>query len=90
MKSSIVIQNLKCGGCAATITYRLSKIDGVGDVQVNEQESSVTFSHEGEEEKTRAIAKLKELGYPPTDSENNFVSKAKSFVSCASGRISKI
>ncbi|AKA35227.1 heavy-metal-associated domain-containing protein [Flagellimonas lutaonensis] len=89
MKSSIAIQNLKCGGCAATIVDRLSKIEKVDDVQVNEEESTVTFVHEGEEEKAEAIQKLKDLGYPPVDSENNFVAKAKSFVSCASGRISK-
>lgn len=90
MKSTITIQNLKCGGCAATITDRLSKIENISDVQVDEQESTVTFGHKGEGEKINAIAKLKALGYPPIDGENNLMSKAKSFVSCASGRISKI
>ncbi|UJH68764.1 heavy-metal-associated domain-containing protein [Allomuricauda sp. SCSIO 65647] len=90
MTSSISIQNLKCGGCAATITNRLSKIEHISDVQVDEEESKVIFNHEDEHQRTLVEQRLKDLGYPPVDDENSLMSKAKSFVSCATGRISKL
>jgi hypothetical protein len=33
--------------------------------------------------------KLKSLGYPSIDDENTLTSRAKSFVSCATGKLSK-
>lgn len=90
MKTSIVIQNLKCGGCAATITERLSKLGNITNVVVVHEESKVVFNHEDHHQRELVEQKLKDLGYPPIDDENRLVSKAKSLVSCATGRISKL
>ena len=43
MKTTLYIQNLKCGGCANTITKNVSSIDAVTEVSVNVEENSVSF-----------------------------------------------
>ena len=89
MKTTIAIQNLKCGGCAATIREKVSKMDAVETVEVNEEESLVTVSHTDELPITTLKEKLGALGYPAVDDKNDLLTKAKSFVSCAAGRMSK-
>lgn len=88
-KEVIQIQNLKCGGCANTIIKNLTKIEGVSEVVVDNESSSVSFLLQDIEVIDLIKNKLKALGYPNVNDENTVVSKAKSFVSCATGRISK-
>ena len=45
MKTTLYIQNLKCGGCANTITKNVSSIDAVTEVSVNVEENSVSFDY---------------------------------------------
>nr|WP_299338956.1 heavy-metal-associated domain-containing protein [Allomuricauda sp.] len=90
MQTSIAIQNLKCGGCAATITDELLKIEKVTNVEVIQEKDTVLFRHDNQEQRNLVEKKLKDLGYPPMEDENGLMLKAKSFVSCARGRISKI
>ncbi len=87
MKTSILVQNLKCGGCANTIVSELSIIKGIDNVTVDNDSSSVSFSHVDVDETILAKEKLKAIGYPSVDSKNSVLSKTKSFVSCASGRM---
>jgi copper chaperone CopZ len=84
----ILIENLKCKGCANTIKSEISKLDSVKNVVINHENSSVTIDYE-KEENLREIftAKLKSLGYPENGKGNMFVA-AKSYVSCAIGRMS--
>ncbi len=83
----IKIENLKCGGCANTIKKGISSIEGVTDVDVNVETSVVSFT--ADESKIEEVkAKLSKLGYPEVGAENNLGHKAKSFVSCAVGRVS--
>ena len=88
MKTTLYIQNLKCGGCATTITKNIATIDTVTDVSVNVEESSVTFDYQTEEKLTEVKDKLKALGYPEDGAANSLGSKAKSYVSCAIGKVS--
>lgn len=87
MTISIKIQNLKCGGCAKTITDSLSKITTISDVNVVIEDDSVSFSPESEAAIATVEKRLLDLGYPPEGTKNSVVSKAKSFVSCATGKI---
>ncbi|QXP59263.1 heavy-metal-associated domain-containing protein [Olleya sp. HaHaR_3_96] len=89
MNTAIIVQNLKCGGCANTITTKLSEIDNILDININVEESKVSFNYKSEEAILAVKTKLKTLGYPSIDDDNNLVSKAKSFVSCATGKLSK-
>ena len=45
MKTIVHIQNLKCGGCATTITKKLNALDDVSDVVVGVEDNSVTFEY---------------------------------------------
>lgn len=89
MKTNIIVQNLKCGGCANTIITKLSEINNISDVNVNIQESKISFNYNDETDAFSVKEKLRTLGYPSIEDENSIVSKAKSFVSCATGKMSK-
>lgn len=85
IKTEITVENIKCGGCAASIARRLKTIPGVVEVDVDIAEGRVTL---GSETAVRddAVRVLAEIGYPEPGA-NNLSSKAKSFVSCAIGRV---
>ncbi|WP_028887282.1 heavy-metal-associated domain-containing protein [Tenacibaculum ovolyticum] len=88
MKQEIYIENLKCGGCANTIINGLKSINEVSEVNVNVEKSLVTlFTNEA----TLLIVKekLSRLGYPEVGDKNTVFHKAKSFVSCAVGKVNK-
>ncbi|TMM30014.1 heavy-metal-associated domain-containing protein [Polaribacter aestuariivivens] len=86
MTTAIKIENLKCGGCAATIKKGLLTLEGVNDVSVDVEKSIVSITSENENS-VNIKEKLSKLGYPEVGDKNTIVHKAKSFVSCAVGRI---
>lgn len=88
MKNSITVQNLKCGGCAQTITSNLYKLENISEVDVNIEASTITFEAVNAEDRLKVKEKLRSLGYPSMDDANSLSSKAKSFVSCATGKMS--
>jgi copper chaperone CopZ len=87
MKTKVYIQNLKCGGCARTITKKLSELEDIGEVYVNVEESSVSFDYLDEMALHHAQEVLKFNGYPVVGNQNTLGDKAKSMVSCAIGKI---
>ena len=89
MKATIIIHNLKCGGCARTITNKLSELENISEVQVFPNTSMVSFAYEDSSDALNVKDKLKDLGYPSIDSKNTLASKAKSYLSCATGKMSK-
>ncbi len=88
METTLYIQNLKCGGCANTITKNLSTIEGIQNITVNVEESAVGFSYANDDQLNTVKDKLKVLGYPEDGAANSLGSKAKSYVSCAIGKMS--
>ena len=88
METTIQIQNLKCGGCANTITKNIVVLGGITNVTVNVEESTVIFNYETEAQLVEVKEKLKTLGYPEDGATNSLGSKAKSYVSCAIGKMS--
>ena len=48
MKTSITVQNLKCGGCAKTITSKLSTIENISNLMVDIEGSKVSFNYSKE------------------------------------------
>lgn len=87
MKNSIIVQNLKCGGCAHTITTKVEALPHVSNVTVNIETSTVSFITATSDDALMVKSKLKALGYPSIDEANNTFSKAKSFVSCGTGKL---
>lgn len=88
MNTKIFIQNLKCNGCASTITKKLSHLEYITDIKVAIEESSVTFNYKDNLDLEAVIETLKDNGYPVEGDENTLGIKAKSFVSCAIGKMS--
>jgi len=84
---NIRIDNLKCGGCANTIKKNLEKIEGVASVEVDVEKSEVAVTHQDTLDRAVLVEKLAKLGYPEAGT-GNVLQKAKSYVSCAVGKIS--
>ncbi len=89
MNTTLHIQNLKCGGCAHTVTTKLSAIENIDNVQVDVENDTVTFDFASETDLETVKQKLLMLGYPAVGESNPLSAKAKSFVSCAVGRMAK-
>ena len=86
---TIFIENLKCGGCANTIRKELLKLDGVFNVDVGMDDSSINIEYEEAIlQKEKILKKLAWIGYPEVG-KNNLKSEIVSYVSCAVGRMSK-
>ena len=86
MEGTLNIQNLKCGGCANTITNRLEELEGVSNVKVDNETHSVTFKYSEIKAYEKVKMLLSTLGYPVEGESNPVTKKAKSYVSCAVGR----
>jgi len=90
MKQTFKIINVKCAGCAATLKEKL--FDTFGEVEVNLDKEPREITLDIKDEEVEVLAKeLKKLGYPLASEKMGFVdstsAKAKSFVSCAIGKM---
>lgn len=92
METQIIVDNLKCGGCAATIKKELKKLAGIVDVTVIPEQSEVDISYNDVANLNSVKQRLNELGYPVTGTDQGGLEKIatnlKSYVSCAIGRLS--
>ena len=89
MHEEITIQNLKCGGCANTIINKVGALAFVVSLSVDVDKSLVSVKLTDSSKLDEVKKKLSDLGYPEENDVNNLGKKAKSFVSCAVGRMSK-
>ena len=64
MESTITVQNIKCGGCASTITSKLSELEDITDVSVDVVSGTVSFETTNKDGIQELKNKLKSLGYP--------------------------
>ena len=90
MKQTFEVINVKCGGCANTLKTSLEKEFGEVEVNLDIEPRQITLDIE--EPAIPALrTKLKKLGYPMSDEDlskmEGFSTTAKSFVSCAVGKI---
>ncbi len=86
-KERIVIQNLKCSGCVNTIVHLMESFPEVSDVSVSLEDASVSFTVPDNQPAEKYRLALTGAGYPPEGEDNTLGSKAKSYVSCAIGRM---
>lgn len=85
--TEIYIENLKCHGCANTIKKELTKIPEVSGITVNFEKSMITVEYDSDNEMKDVFQKkLARLGYPEKG-KKNIGNTAKSYVSCAIGRM---
>ena len=90
MIQTFQVMNVKCGGCASTLEEKLFEKFGEVKVDLEKEPREITLDIKEEEIPTLGKA-LKKLGYPFITEEMGFVdgtsAKAKSFVSCAIGKM---
>ncbi|HIQ40058.1 MAG TPA: heavy-metal-associated domain-containing protein [Sulfurivirga caldicuralii] len=91
MPYTIDVDNIKCGGCANSIRKALLALPGVEEVDVDIEAGRVAV--QGDEETRAAVVEaLGRMGYPERGSVSGLAAagaKAKSFVSCAVGKLDK-
>jgi copper chaperone CopZ len=90
MKQKFEVENVKCGGCANTLKKALK--DDFGEVEVDLEVMPRVITLDIEDDKIDNLKlKLRSLGYPLCSDElssmQNIGAKAKSFVSCAIGKM---
>ena len=90
MKQTFEVHNVKCGGCANTLTKSLKDDFGSVEVDLSVNPRKITLDIEDNQIEELKL-KLRGLGYPLTNDELSGFEKAattaKSFVSCAIGKI---
>jgi len=90
MKQTFQVQNVKCGGCANTLKKALKDDFGEVEVDLEKEPREITLEVENDKKENLKL-KLRSLGYPLVDDElstlQNVGAKAKSFVSCAIGKM---
>jgi len=90
MKQTFEVINVKCGGCASTLKTSLAEEFGEVDVNLEVEPRQITLDID--ESKLPALrTSLEKLGYPMSDEDlstmEGFSTTAKSFVSCAVGKM---
>ena len=86
---NITVENIKCGGCAGTITKKLTKVFDTENIEINIEQGIIDIDID-ESKREELTEVLLGLGYPKVDSVHGFDStkaKAKSLVSCAIGKM---
>jgi copper chaperone len=83
----IFVENIKCGGCMNTITKAVLSIEGTSNVAIDLETEKISLDAP-DDVRSKIVEKLHSLGYPEVG-HNNLIEKAKSYVSCAVGKMSK-
>lgn len=90
MKQTFQVENVKCGGCASTLKSKLKEPFGEVEVDLDKMPREITLDVDTPQINELRTA-LRKLGYPMSDEKLNLfdttATKAKSFVSCAIGRM---
>lgn len=93
MKKSFEVLNIKCGGCANTVKKKLADKFGDIDVNLDTMPRIVTVDINNDEDEEYLKSTLRSLGYPlvgdNVGSLEKMGLKAKSFVSCAIGKMTQ-
>ena len=92
MENTFQVSNVKCGGCASTLRKALE--EDFGEVRVELRVDPREITLDIDENKLPLLReKLKSIGYPMVDEDldtiEQITTKAKSFVSCAIGKMDK-
>ena len=87
--AELYIENLKCHGCANTIKREINRMPETIGITLNFEESKIVIEYDSDEDMLEIFQKkLAKLGYPERG-KKNLANTAKSYVSCAIGRIHK-
>lgn len=84
------VENIKCGGCEKSIIKGLNDIAGLSNVVIDRDQQLVSVTADASLREA-VVEKLRKMGYPEQGSVSGLEAglvNAKSFVSCAIGRMS--
>ncbi len=85
------VLNIKCGGCAGTVKKALKEEFDEIEVNLEVEPRIITLQTDENFDEEKLRYKMKKLGYPFEDEElgkfEEVGTKAKSFVSCAIGKM---
>ena len=93
MKRTFILQNVKCSGCAGTITKAMLKEFGEATIDLSKKPRTITLDIE--DSQIEAFAqKVRSLGYPLINENltltETVTTTAMSFASCATGRADQV
>jgi copper chaperone len=84
-KLELFVENIKCGGCMTSIKKGILELAGVTHVDIALEEEKITI--EGNHlDRTAILKTLDHMGYPEKGN-NTLFKEAKSYVSCAIGKV---
>lgn len=90
MQQILEVENVKCGGCASTLITSLKEEFGEVEVNLDVHPRKITLDLDDSKKEALKL-KLRGLGYPLSTDELSGLQKAtttaKSFVSCAIGKM---
>jgi len=90
MRQTLEVENVKCGGCAATLKKKLEPLFGAVEVDLGIHPRKITLELDDVRMEELKSA-LREVGYPLSTDHLGLIdtasTKIKSFVSCAVGRM---
>lgn len=84
------VENIKCGGCEKSIIKGLTSIEGLSNIVIDRDQQLISVTADASL-RDALVLKLKSMGYPEQGSVSGIdagLANAKSFVSCAIGRVS--
>lgn len=91
MKKEYEVLNVKCGGCAGTVTKKLKGKFPDVEVDLDHNPRIVRASVDNKEDEEFLLDTLRGLGYPLTTDDMNVVAQkyayARSYVACLHGKI---
>lgn len=61
---NILVENLKCDGCAATIKNKISEMADIESVEINMDKKMVCITHRGTISRESFADMLNSIGYP--------------------------
>jgi copper chaperone len=70
MRTTVHIQNLKCGSCEVTIVNKLSGVRNISEVEVNQDDETVSFDYHTNHDFENAKNRLSMIGYPIVGADN--------------------
>ena len=82
----IFVENIKCAGFMTSIKNALEKIKGVVKVEIDKVEEKISLNGENYR-LSEVLDSLNGMGYPQKG-DNTLFKQAKSYVSCAIGKMS--
>jgi copper chaperone CopZ len=89
ISETLHIANIKCGGCAHSISTKLKEVAGLKEATVNIDKGTIDTTYDTSEVRDEIIHKLNAMGYPEATAENGLLMQAKSYANCMVGKLTK-